>query len=407
MKAAKKLRSSLHRLCSRVGVRVPILAFERWQCRSKLSTSESSDSSREPRDPLLPDAARWVDRGLVSDLTRSGVDTKVAENIATRLAELSAAAVSRLLGAAASGPPVTVHATERNGHVDMALGSPGAKPYLRINATHYAKLRSLYRRAGGRDDEQSFRACVYCVLARYQALGGAGYQAAVTGQAFDFLRAQLGVQAECFASPLNCRFARFCSAFADVDAAFGSLGSFFAFSPKRGSFEANPPFVPELMLAMARRIDSLLSGTDEPLSFVVIVPAWRGLAFYRVLKGSEHTRVQTEVRAADHSFCDGAQHEKGQHRWTSRFRPSSFDTGVFVLQNDAGNRAWPTTDKLIPGLAKAMAGPKDVPSLSEYEKWNRGSKRRPQAAAGAPSPSKRSKRGRLKAPIDKSDNPTC
>jgi hypothetical protein len=33
------------------------------------------------------------------------------------------------------------------------------------------------------------------------------------------------------ASPLNARWGSFCSAFADTDAPFGSLGSFFAFRP--------------------------------------------------------------------------------------------------------------------------------------------------------------------------------
>ena len=56
-----------------------------------------------------------------------------------------------------------------------------------------------------------------------------------------------GVNMECFASPLNSRYARFCSAFPDTDAAFGSRGSFFHFRPTHGSFQANPPFVPEVI----------------------------------------------------------------------------------------------------------------------------------------------------------------
>jgi phosphorylated CTD-interacting factor 1 len=41
----------------------------------------------------------------------------------------------------------------------------------------------------------------------------------------------VGVEAEGFASPLNCRWLRYCSAFPDTDAPFGSLGSFFGFRP--------------------------------------------------------------------------------------------------------------------------------------------------------------------------------
>ena len=39
------------------------------------------------------------------------------------------------------------------------------------------------------------------------------------------LRERLGVGFECFASPLNCHLPRFCSAFPDVDAPFGSAGA--------------------------------------------------------------------------------------------------------------------------------------------------------------------------------------
>ena len=54
---------------------------------------------------------------------------------------------------------------------------------------------------------------------------------------FDVLLQGMSIQFECFASPLNCRYGRFCSAFPDTDMAFGSLGSFFEFRPQQGSYE--------------------------------------------------------------------------------------------------------------------------------------------------------------------------
>jgi hypothetical protein len=54
----------------------------------------------------------------------------------------------------------------------------------------------------------------------------------------------LEVDIECFASPLNWQTRGYCSAFADCDFWFGSLGSFFDFLPSEdGSFEVNPPFM--------------------------------------------------------------------------------------------------------------------------------------------------------------------
>lgn len=41
------------------------------------------------------------------------------------------------------------------------------------------------------------------------------------GDAFDVLLRRFGVKMECFASPFNCRYSRFCSAFRDTDGPFG------------------------------------------------------------------------------------------------------------------------------------------------------------------------------------------
>ena len=56
----------------------------------------------------------------------------------------------------------------------------------------------------------------------------------------------LGVDFECYASPLN-RYKHFgcgmyCSAWFDSDRYFGAVGPFQSFRPRSGSFEANPPF---------------------------------------------------------------------------------------------------------------------------------------------------------------------
>ena len=69
---------------------------------------------------------------------------------------------------------------------------------------------------------------------------------------FHTLRDATGAAFECFASPLNTFFGRFCGAFPDVDAPFGSSGDFFALPAaalKRGCFQANPPFVSAVMTA--------------------------------------------------------------------------------------------------------------------------------------------------------------
>jgi phosphorylated CTD-interacting factor 1 len=173
----------------------------------------------------------------------------------------------------------------------------------------------------------------------------------------------------------NCRYERYCSAFGDVDAAFGSLGSFFSphFAPTRGCFEANPPFVPVLMQRMAEKMESLLEAASAGLTFIVIVPAWTQLAFWKSLDESRWRRAPVLlVPAADHGYCDGAQH---QRKPAERHRPSSFDTGVFVLQNDAAHarttasspgRLAGVLEKVRQEMAKAK-----VPDLATYEQGHK------------------------------------
>lgn len=77
------------------------------------------------------------------------------------------------------------------------------------------------------------------------------------------------------------RWIGFCSAFPDTDLPFGSVGDFFSvFEGSRvveGSFEANPPFIPQLIHRMAKCIDASLTTASRAgvaLGFVVIVPSW-------------------------------------------------------------------------------------------------------------------------------------
>lgn len=53
---------------------------------------------------------------------------------------------------------------------------------------------------------------------------GKGNQGALTPALMECLHRLFGVTFECFASPLNCYFKQYCSAFPDTDGYFGSRG---------------------------------------------------------------------------------------------------------------------------------------------------------------------------------------
>jgi phosphorylated CTD-interacting factor 1 len=180
---------------------------------------------------------------------------------------------------------------------------------------------------------------------------------------FRTLKSELGVDVECFASPLNAFFGSFCSAFADTDRYFGSHGSFFNLRPEAlsGSFECNPPFVDEVMFACALHIDHLLSSA-LPLSITVIVPHWVDTRFIPHMHQSQYCRRSLIVPAGQHRYVSGSQHHVGaselhdqRQMLNSRYFQAAHDTIVFVLQNDAGAAKWPIDEQKCDRILKGFA----------------------------------------------------
>ena len=156
--------------------------------------------------------------------------------------------------------------------------------------------------------EEAMHEAIFCLLARYEALGGHGYQAALPEACFGVLREHFECTFECFSSPLNSHFARFCSAFPDVDAAFGSCGSFFDQAFEEGSYEVNPVFVPEVLDAAVQHVLALLRASARPLSFTLIVPAWPETRAFATLHGDASADVRRwslRLPQPAHGYCDG------------------------------------------------------------------------------------------------------
>ena len=318
---------------------------------------------RRAGKPVPTDAAAWAE-------------------LATAAEALAAHARSR-----AEVRPTYMVAVDRDGpNVRLAAmdGDAPKKPYVLISHDHYAKLTTLHARYGAGDPDER----IFCVVTRYEALRGAGFQCAVPGACFESLREFLGNTIECFASPLNCRFERYFSAFPGLESSFGSLGSFFDEweTIEQGSFEVNPPFVPEVLAFAAAKIGELLGdGAKGALSFLAVVPDWGGgSSAAQALRESPFLRANVTIPAAQHVFVDGAQ-----HRVRDRHRPSSWDTAVLLLQNSAGCAKWPLDTKTLARVARASfrraaneAAPEGAEDLQAWEKRGpgRGGKKRPRSA---------------------------
>ncbi|XP_037346421.2 mRNA (2'-O-methyladenosine-N(6)-)-methyltransferase [Pungitius pungitius] len=240
---------------------------------------------------------------------------------------------------------------------------------VKVNRGHFSKLELLYRYSCIDDTRfDKFLSRVWCLLKRYQAMFGSGanegtgLQGALPVSVFEALIRQFGVSFECFASPLNCYFKQFGSAFPDVDGFFGSRGPFLSFSPVSGSFEANPPFSEELMDSMVAHFEALLNKSSEPLSFIVFVPEWRNPVTPALtrMEASRFLRHQLNIPAFEHEYRSGSQHICKRDEMYYR---AVHGTAVLFLQNDAGFAKWgPTPER----LAELMAAyrPSQPASLS-------------------------------------------
>jgi len=200
------------------------------------------------------------------------------------------------------------------------------KLYTKLRAAYLSKVSEKIRNATNITDEMKekyreldrnrIHSRMLAVYLRYETLiatqKAAGMQGSVPMGAFHVLRDHLGVNGECFASPLNQTLLyldtkdggggsgggsgqtfSFCSAFKDTDHWFGSKGSFFSSSfidhlkTHGGHYEANPPFGKNEMcfskmlqlMVNALIVTSKAGMTSDgkvvpprPLSFCIISP---------------------------------------------------------------------------------------------------------------------------------------
>lgn len=284
-------------------LRIP--PFERWAASQHRADGKGADPTL-PDPRLQEQQAKDGRRLLRRELLESGAGKGEAGRLMEHLDKMAVKLLGQLHrsisgsgiggGGAAPAPVKVVFEAAKDRYVLQHKGVA-----LMCNRTHYDKLRALFGRYGfgGAGPapqqpqqqllERRFHHAAFALLLRYSSLAGGtdrggGFQGAINEEVFDVLLRRFDCRTECFASPLNCRYGRFCSAFPDTDGPFGSLGSFWDFHPTEGCFEANPPFTPFVMDRMAQHMEALLEASEQAeeeqgqktksLAFIIIIPAW-------------------------------------------------------------------------------------------------------------------------------------
>ncbi|KAL1500302.1 hypothetical protein AB1Y20_012968 [Prymnesium parvum] len=334
---------------------------DRWLAQRRLAARDGTTPRADPLLPLPHACAAEVPE-LIEELQRGGASAESAEAAANGMGRVASEALEEFLRRCRKlPPPGSPVLMDRDGceTVEVRCG----KVAHSINRPHCLKLLELYRRSTGCEvgmREPKFVAALFTVLTRYEALGGAGMQAALNGGVFEVLKCRFGVTSECFASPFNCRWSSYCSAFPDTDALFGSMGDFFSVfgGPQviEGSFEANPPFIPAVIGEMGRTMNSALKAADHAgvaLSFVVVVPSWSEDKADRFasLANSAYLRRQLVAHHREHHYFEGAQHQ----RRVGKMRRATCDTAIYILQTASAAQRWSASDDSCHVLLGALS----------------------------------------------------
>jgi len=409
--AVTALGRAFHTACAAtLGGRKWHAHFEQWLWAARANNLTSGDPLPVLPAPVAPAATAELARKLA----RAGQEQAAAEATCQRLGELAAELAAKLASCKPRNGSVSLRVLPANepgiqqpevGLLEIAPSAGG--PRVLVSRSHLDKLRTLHTAASAAGnssasapDEPAFLAACYCALARVLALQGGepragGMQAACSPAVFDSLRADFGLRLEGFASPLNCRFAPFCSAAEDVDAVFGSLGSFYGARATAalgsGAHLLNPPYEAAAVSALASWLDLLLASATTahaPLTCFVVLPHWPDKPCWQALDGSRYRAAALLLPQADHGFCEGAQ----QYR-PALWRLSNHPTTVFVLQSPVAATANPFSPGAERRLRAAFAAPVAACTPPVFTEA-------PRAVAKQAEPTKRTKQTKPTEPVE-------
>ncbi len=219
------------------------------------------------------------------------------------------------------------------------------------------------------------------------------HERAVLHTIYDQLAAEFGVTFECFASPVNCHFLRFCSVHEDVDRWFGSRGNFFTYNLENEgnvSCVAHPPFEESVVQRAVEHVEMwcrLFAAKDKSVSFILFVPAWTDRPWYHALQASPYRSILHATNyfiehnppdaSSDHlyyEFLTGAQEVHGEMKC-----PAGQPSLVFVLQSPRGAQLWPVDRNLLLNVIGywSVLSHRPRPYKGTNPRWPRAEEARP------------------------------
>jgi hypothetical protein len=136
-----------------------------------------------------------------------------------------------------------------NNPIAKKYGLKAKKQYYKLDKRIFTKLKAEYK-----GPSNQIHNLILCALLRYDTLGSEANQFVHNLDYKELLRKEVGADFECFASMFNHYYSGYCSMFYDIEGLFGSSGSFFGLTMKKGCFHVNPPYDENLLDKMGKHI---------------------------------------------------------------------------------------------------------------------------------------------------------
>lgn len=131
----------------------------------------------------------------------------------------------------------------------------------------YKKIKQRYE-----GNVTNFLALIWASLFRYKYLK-MHYLCALEENLFHDLNKKLNINVDLFSSITNCNLNYFCSPFYDLEKYFGSIGTYYNFTPIFGNYLLIVTYNLFYILKMFEYINDILSKTTDVMFFTVL-PVW-------------------------------------------------------------------------------------------------------------------------------------
>ena len=165
--------------------------------------------------------------------------------------------------------------------IKFNLGGSYSLFTIKIFNKLYQKLTDKYKlNLKNKIDNQEnnlehFHTLLICLYLRYKSFFAANEQLACNPEFYEKLNKMYHFNVELFASSINHLYDKYSSLFYDIEQYFGSIGYYNNINIRKGLYVANPPFSEDIMKNMANTFNRLLSNNNNPLTFLIVIPAWK------------------------------------------------------------------------------------------------------------------------------------